>query len=338
MIGFVKIVILFGLVMSNSVVMATTARKIEFVQEFRPSGDDKIELWIPTPMDGTGYQRLISREFVGNASIVRIGSNSSSDVPFIYARWDGVKNPQLKITNIVEVNERLGPLAGVQPDKRYLDGTAHVQVDGIVKQTSDQITAGLKDDDRKARAIYDWIVDKSARDPDVRGCGLGDVKTTLTSGSLRGKCADLNSLFVGLARAAGIPAREVFGQRVAESIHSPSLGKTGDNSKAQHCRAEYFSKITKGWVPVDPADVRKLILEEKLAIDHPRVKEVREKFFGYWENNWVAFNFGRDFVLDGFADKSINYFMYPLLIAGKVQPDGIDPIETGYAFKSMIVN
>ena len=68
-----------------------------------------------------------------------------------------------------------------------------------VKERADSITAGVNDPDGKARAIYDWIVDHTVRDPDVHGCGIGDVKSLLASGSLKGKCADLSSLFVGLA-------------------------------------------------------------------------------------------------------------------------------------------
>jgi transglutaminase-like putative cysteine protease len=37
----------------------------------------------------------------------------------------------------------------------------------------------------------------------------------LESKDLGGKCADLNALYVGLARAAGLPARDVYGIRVA---------------------------------------------------------------------------------------------------------------------------
>jgi len=39
----------------------------------------------------------------------------------------------------------------------------------------------------------------------------------LESKDLGGKCADLNALYVGLARAAGLPARDVYGIRIAKS-------------------------------------------------------------------------------------------------------------------------
>jgi signal transduction histidine kinase len=122
-----------------------------------------------------------------------------------------------------------------------------------------------------ARAIYDWIVDNTFRRAETRGCGLGNIAFMLETGDMGGKCADINSLYVGLARAAGLPARDFFGIRVAESAVSKSLGKSGDITKAQHCRAEVFIE-GKGWLPVDPADVRKVVLEEGVAVESDKVK------------------------------------------------------------------
>ena len=84
----------------------------------------------------------------------------------------------------------------------------------------------------------------------------------LATRNLGGKCADLNGLYVGLARAAGLPARDVYGLRVAPSRFGyVSLGvRSHIVTKAQHCRAEVYLNDL-GWVPVDPADVRKVMLE-----------------------------------------------------------------------------
>ncbi len=329
--------LLTALLSSTSLLAAGAARRVEFVQEFKPAAQDLVELWIPTPLEDISSQKLISREMTGNATSVRLATQAGNPAPFIYARWEKVKEPTLKIVNVVEVTDRDGVAPGPSEGDTYLAASAHVQTDGIVKETADKIVAGITDPDKKAKAIYDWIVDKTARDATVRGCGLGDVKATLSTGSLKGKCADLNSLFVGLARAAGIPAREVFGQRVTASTFSTALGKEGDNSKAQHCRAEYYSAAKNGWMPVDPADVRKFILEENLAPTDAKVTALREKFFGYWEGSWVAFNYARDFKLEGYSQDRLNYFMYPLLAAAKVRPDGVEPQETGYAFQTKVL-
>ena len=128
------------------------------------------------------------------------------------------------------------------------------------------------------------------------------------------KCADLNALYVTLARAEGLPARDVYGVRVAGSAYGyNSLGKTGgDITKAQHCRAEVYLK-THGWVPVDPADVRKVILEEAggKKPDDPMVLAARKRLFGSWEMNWLAYNTAHDVALPKSSGSKIAFLMYP---------------------------
>jgi transglutaminase-like putative cysteine protease len=45
-------------------------------------------------------------------------------------------------------------------------------------------------------------------------------------------------------------------------------------SGVQHCRAEAYLDNA-GWLPLDPADVRKVILEQKLALGSPDVQALR---------------------------------------------------------------
>src|SRR6202034_3157588 len=116
--------------------------------------------------------------------------------------------------------------------------------DGIVKTRATEITSNSKTDVEKARAIYEWIVDNTFRNAATRGCGVGDIRFMLESKDLGGKCADLNALYVRLARSVGLPARDVYGIRVAKSEYGyKSLGTGSDViSGAQHCRAEVFLK------------------------------------------------------------------------------------------------
>jgi transglutaminase-like putative cysteine protease len=167
----------------------------------------------------------------------------------------------------------------------------------------------------KARRIYEWVVENTHRDAKTRGCGTGDIAAMLKSGNLGGKCADLNALYVGLARAAGLPARDVYGLRVAPSKFGyKSLGAgTEIVTKAQHCRAEvYLSGF--GWVPVDPADVRKVVLEEpptNLPLSDPKVENARKTLFGAWETNWLAYNVAHDVALPGSKGPAVDFLMYP---------------------------
>jgi transglutaminase-like putative cysteine protease len=112
-----------------------------------------------------------------------------------------------------------------------------------------------------------------------------------------------------------VPARDVYGIRVAPSRFGyRSLGANAAViTKAQHCRAEvYLSGF--GWVPADPADVRKVVLEEpptNLAIDDPKVRAARRTLFGAWETNWLAYNFAHDVALPGPGGRKVPFLMYP---------------------------
>ncbi|MGD9511316.1 MAG: transglutaminase-like domain-containing protein [Geminicoccaceae bacterium] len=211
----------------------------------------------------------------------------------------------------------------------YLEPTALIPTDGIVKETADRITAGVSGDLARARAIYAWVVENTFRDAATRGCGTGDIAAMLTSGFLGGKCADLNALFVGLARASGIPARDVYGIRVAPSRFGyKSLGANSATvTKAQHCRAEVHLAGF-GWVPVDPADVRKVALEEPpggRALDDAKVVAARQGLFGAWEGNWIAYNVAHDVALPGSAGPELGFLMYPQAEVAGVRLDCLDP-------------
>src|SRR5207248_11029143 len=100
---------------------------------------------------------------------------------------------------------------------RFLEPSALIPSDGIVRNTALKITRGSHTDLEKARAIYEWIVENTFRDPKTRGCGIGDIRFMLESKNLGGKCADLNALYIGLAHAVGLAARDAYGVRVARS-------------------------------------------------------------------------------------------------------------------------
>lgn len=302
------------------------------------------QAWVPLPsVTETAWFRSESSEWSTNAAAATVVQDGKYGAQILHARWDaGERVPILEVVGTVTTRDRAidfdkpGGIPTLPDAERalYTESTALIPVDGLVKQTSDQIVAGLESDYDRARAIYEWVVDNTFRDGKVRGCGRGDIAAMLSLNNLGGKCADLNALYVGLARAAGLPARDIYGIRVAPSRFGyQSLGaKSEIVTKSQHCRAEVFLADF-GWVPVDPADVRKVVLEEppgNLAIDDPKVVAVRKTLFGAWEGNWLAYNVAHDVALPGSAWPELGFLMYPQAETGSRQIDPLEPDKFSY--------
>ena len=311
-----------------------------------PGEGKRARLWLPLPdTNDTPHQFSQGSVWSGNAEIARFDTISGTASPMFYAEWRGNGPRNVTVSSVIKTADRAVNLdnysesgrSAIPADiKDFLQPTRYMPLDGIVRKTASSITkdANTQSPLKTARAIYDWVVDNSYRDQTTRGCGRGDIKSMLESGNLGGKCADLNALFVGLARAAGIPARIHYGIRIDESATHKSLGKFGDISKEQHCRAEFYLAGL-GWVPVDPADVHQLALEEGLPRDHLKVVALREKLFGSWEMNWVAFNHAKDITLarDSIAG-TLPFFMYPHAEIGSHQQDSLEPAEFTYKIVS----
>ncbi|MBW7923150.1 MAG: transglutaminase domain-containing protein [Burkholderiaceae bacterium] len=228
-------------------------------------------LWLPVPGVETGYQRSLWNAWSGNAASVRMVVDPTFAVRMLHASFpSSVRRPTLRVVSRFQTRDRSvdwqRPVYA-REDPRILHDcvqpTEWMPIDGIVRETALAATRGATDDLARARRIYRWVIARAHREPTVRGCGTGDVRTMLETGNLGGKCADLNAVFVALCRAVGIPARDVYGLRLAPSAFGyRELG--ADPTKltgAQHCRAEVFLRRY-GWVAMDPADVLKVMRQE----------------------------------------------------------------------------
>jgi transglutaminase-like putative cysteine protease len=313
----------------------------------KPQGVSKA--WIPLPMmDETEWHRPVGSSWSGNAGRAQIERDGKYGAAMMYAEWGaGEATPVIEVTSGFMTRDRAVDPGTRNPEAEklsaaevgfYTSATDLIPTGGIVKDTAHDVVKGARTDVEKARAIYEWVVENTFRDPKTRGCGWGDIKSMLETRNFGGKCGDLNAMFVGLARSVGVPARDVYGLRVAPSIHGyKSLGVGSPNvSRAQHCRAEFFAQGV-GWVPVDPADVRKVVLEEpptNLKIDHPMVAAARKRLFGGWEMNWLAYNMAHDVNLPGASGAKIPYLMYPNGESGGKALDSLDPDTFKYEIRS----
>jgi transglutaminase-like putative cysteine protease len=290
-----------------------------------PEASGTTRVWLPLPDVNTEYQHPIDNNWSGNAATVQIASDPARGVRMLYAEFSpSAGAPTLQLTSRVQTRGRAvewNRAGAVNEDPALLRAnlapTELLPTDGVVRKTALEATRGANSDVEKAQALYDWVVTNAHREPTVRGCGIGDIKSMLETGNLGGKCADLNAIFVGMSRSLGIPARDVYGLRVAPSAFGyRELGASSANLKgAQHCRAEVFLRQY-GWVATDPGDALKVMRQEtpEWIKDpaHPVATPVVKGLFGSWEGNWVAYNTAHDVRLPGRSGNgTLPFLMYP---------------------------
>ena len=319
------------------------------VEVLKSSGSTKV--WLPAALLGdTPFQRTLANDFKAEGGAAKLVESKADRLGIVVAEFPAGVRPLVTLTSRIETKDYTVDLSRPNEAARensasleyFLRPTKLIPTDGLVRSTAKEITAGSKTDVEKARAIYEWVVENTFRNPKTRGCGVGDILFMLQSKDLGGKCADLNTLYVGLARASGLPARDVYGIRVGKSeLGYKSLGPATPNiTKAQHCRAEVHLNGY-GWVPVDPADVRKVVLEEppgNRPLDDEMVKKARARLFGSWEMNWMAYNFAHDVALPGAKSGPLGFLMYPQAETAEGRLDALDPDNFKYEIQAREVS
>jgi len=163
---------------------------------------DVSHTWVPLPMlDDTDWQRSIGSSWSGNAAKAQIQRDGKYGAAMVHAEWSsGSPAPVIEVTSSFMTRDR-----AVDPARRsanaeklsaadvgfYTAATELIPTDGIVRDTARDIVKGARGDVEKARAIYEWVVENTFRDPKTRGCGWGDIKSMLETRNLGGKCGDL---------------------------------------------------------------------------------------------------------------------------------------------------
>lgn len=302
------------------------------------NADGAAQLWLPLFQAAGGYQKLLGVSWEGSGT-VQFDRDPAYGARLLHARWDNASAPQsITLVQRVATSERSdvdASLAATAAERAFwTQPSAGIPTDGIVRDTARKIVGNLNDPKAQLRAIYNWVVANTWRDAATPGCGAGDIAKMITDQHFGGKCADINSLMVGLCRAAGLPARDVYGIRLADSKLFKSLGRSGDITGAQHCRAEVYLE-SDGWFPVDPADVRKAVLEEKLPVDHPEIVKLAEHLFGAWESNWAGYNSATGITLAGAPHTpNFDFLMYPCAMTAKSIFDCLDAAHFKYKIAS----
>jgi transglutaminase-like putative cysteine protease len=295
-----------------------------------PAGARESRLWVPIPIDtpdqtiahlavrGSGGSTDFSTDGVRPTGSAGSGAEevrwSLADIRHGSGRSLCVETRgmpiQLEITFDVTRYESQGggratadELAQARAADKLIPLTGKVaRMASAMKLDADPLKAG--------RSLYDFVLERMKYDkPEGQPWGKGDAEWACDSRF--GNCTDFHSVFIGLARAKGIPARFEMGFAV------PGGSEPELEIKGYHCWA-YFWSEGRGWVPVDISEADK---------DPSKA----EYFFGRLDADRFTVTVGRDVELTP-APKlgARNFFVYPY-----AEVDGVEA-KTTRAFRRLL--
>ena len=273
----------------------TITLTVDLTNEDRYPKGEVARVWVPIPQKDK-YQYITGISY--DKSIARQTTDSAGGKQ-LYIEWDENTEPKDRITTlsyyikrreVVRDDDLASKEHGTVDEVAFANELKETRWSGpldsgIVKEKADEAIGNAETVYDKAFAIYNWVCDKVVR-RDNKKVIFGDVVDMLSGGRDAGSCMDVNSIFVALCRAEGIPARTVYGLRFT----------TG----GPNCRAEFYLPGY-GWVTADPAlaikEGRGLGGEPKTEQDLEWVS-AKDRYWGRGEENWIWLNMGRDIILD----------------------------------------
>ena len=303
------------------------ARSFEFTYQVHvpanPDSTGATHLWIPLPqMDGyqdvrslriespVAYAQGRDHEY-GNAFAVFTPTPQQAASGFdVTVRFIAVRREHKVTLDGASLKTVSSPASRDPEMRRYLEPDKLVPLNGTIAELAKEHTAGDTTEIQKARHIYEYVVATMRYDKSGEGWGRGDAIWACTS--KRGNCTDFHSLFIGMARSSGIPARFEIGFPLPE-------GKTEGDIPGYHCWAEFYLDGV-GWVPVDASEAWK----------NPAKHDY---FFGAHDTNRVFFTYGRDIRLS--ADQKgdpLNYFIYPY---AETNGQPVKNLQTHFSFRDV---
>lgn len=285
-----------------------------------PRGAHTVDIWLPAPHDDA-FQRITNlRVDTPNRYEIATGTE---DKRILHIRVTDSKEPSIAVTMRFDAvrKEHVQPLAAALPAtdaaephglERYLQADRLVPLDDTIRRWAREVVdaAGAKTDLEMARAIYNHVVATVKYDKTGKGWGNGDIYYACDA--RRGNCTDFHAIFIGYARAVGIPARFAIGFPLPADRGAGKIA-------GYHCWAEFYARGI-GWVPVDASEAAK----------NPAK---REYFFGAHDENRVELSKGRDVMLVPKQQGApLNYFVYPY-----VELDGgkYTSVESSYSYKDL---
>jgi transglutaminase-like putative cysteine protease len=277
-----------------------------------------VDLWVPMPHDDP-YQKITALKVETPFPYTTATGQDGNLILHLRATRPPTGFVPLTVRFEAIRKEHIQALSGApsKPESpaeidRWLKPDRLVPLDDQIRKWAGEVVAAAhaSTDLEKARAIYEHVVATVKYDKTGKGWGNGDIYYACDA--RRGNCTDFHAIFIGYARALGIPARFAIGFPLPTERGQGQI--TG-----YHCWAEFYAKGI-GWIPIDASEAGK----------NP---DKRNYFFGAHDENRIELSRGRDLILTpGQQSDPLNYFVYPY---AEVDGEKYTALDTRYSYKDL---
>jgi len=280
--------------------------EFEFTYEIElPELTEPAKMWIPVPQSDRFQEiKITSMLTPGKREMIEENENGNTILYLQLLPEDSRQIVRLNYTvNRYEKSAYADPNSDLL---KYLRASSLLPVGDRFSTIAQEVIEEKSADTQltKARALYDYIID-NMRYAKEGVYGTGDANYACDSKS--GNCTEFHSLFISLARSAGIPARFAVGAAI------PSERNEG-KVDGYHCWAEFFAEGK--WWPVDISEGNKYT-------------PLATYYFGHHPANRIELSRGRDLTPQPTPKSGpINFLAYPVL-----EIDGVPmTVKTTFSF------
>jgi hypothetical protein len=268
--------------------------KFEFHYEVTlPEMKESAKMWIPVPES----DRFQTVELVNIEAPVKhqmLEEQQYGNSIFYIELSPEHSGKKLELVYDVERQEKKPYEEDSEPTK-YLNANLLMPIGDRFEILADSIIGSTRNEGviMQARALYDYIID-NMRYMKAGIYGTGDA--VYACDALTGNCTEFHSLFISLARSAGIPSRFAVGASIPSDRDEGGID-------GYHCWAEFYAEGK--WWPVDISEANKYTA-------------LATYYFGRHPANRIEFSRGRDLQIEpGPSSGPINFLAYPVMEIGK---------------------
>ncbi|MGB5272559.1 MAG: transglutaminase-like domain-containing protein [Flavobacteriaceae bacterium] len=257
-----------------------------------PEMQEAAKMWLPVPQSDR-FQTVVMTSLRAPVDYRILEEKANGNSVLFMELSPEESGKTVEIVYDVERLEKM-PYEEKASPTRYLEASLLMPVGDRFKMLADSIIGNKRNDGTimQARALYDYVIDNMKY---MKFGNYGNGDAVYACDVKTGNCTEFHSLFISLARSAGIPARFAVGASIPSDRDEGGID-------GYHCWAEFYAEGK--WWPVDISEANKYTA-------------LATYYFGRHPANRIEFSRGRDLGIEpGPQSGPINFLAYPVMEEG----------------------